>query len=88
MLLCDQNLSSNLYSKSKAFLLLISAEKDQIPVFEKKPLIWEEDMELYSKFLDRKVFITFNELVINVIYYSMLYIYIHGAHGETLRLNI
>uniref|UniRef100_A0A8C1NS52 Ciliogenesis-associated TTC17-interacting protein n=1 Tax=Cyprinus carpio TaxID=7962 RepID=A0A8C1NS52_CYPCA len=29
-------------------------EKDQIPVFEKKPLIWEEDMELYSKFLDRK----------------------------------
>uniref|UniRef100_A0A8C3VXN7 Ciliogenesis-associated TTC17-interacting protein n=1 Tax=Catagonus wagneri TaxID=51154 RepID=A0A8C3VXN7_9CETA len=24
------------------------------PVFEKKPLVWEEDMELYSKFLDRK----------------------------------
>ncbi len=59
------------------FLLLISAEKDQIPVFEKKPLIWEEDMELYSKFLDRKVFITFNELVINVIYYSRWYIYIY-----------
>ncbi|XP_026115007.1 ciliogenesis-associated TTC17-interacting protein [Carassius auratus] len=34
--------------------LLDGAEKDQIPVFEKKPLIWEEDMELYSKFLDRK----------------------------------
>ncbi|XP_056122885.1 ciliogenesis-associated TTC17-interacting protein [Rhinichthys klamathensis goyatoka] len=34
--------------------LLDGEEKDQIPVFEKKPLIWEEDMELYSKFLDRK----------------------------------
>ncbi|KTG00698.1 hypothetical protein cypCar_00025282 [Cyprinus carpio] len=34
--------------------LLDGVEKDQIPVFEKKPLIWEEDMELYSKFLDRK----------------------------------
>lgn len=32
-----------------------SVDKDQIPVLEKKPLIWEEDMELYSKFLDRKV---------------------------------
>ncbi|XP_042615116.1 ciliogenesis-associated TTC17-interacting protein-like, partial [Cyprinus carpio] len=34
--------------------LLDGVEKDQTPVFEKKPLIWEEDMELYSKFLDRK----------------------------------
>ena len=25
------------------------------PVFEKKPLMWEEDMELFSKFIDRKV---------------------------------
>uniref|UniRef100_A0A673H5J0 Ciliogenesis-associated TTC17-interacting protein n=1 Tax=Sinocyclocheilus rhinocerous TaxID=307959 RepID=A0A673H5J0_9TELE len=33
-------------------------EKDLIPVFEKKPLIWEEDMELYSKFLYRKVPVT------------------------------
>ncbi|XP_067596706.1 ciliogenesis-associated TTC17-interacting protein isoform X3 [Pseudorca crassidens] len=24
------------------------------PVFEKKPLVWEEDLELYSKFVDRK----------------------------------
>ncbi|XP_029081916.1 ciliogenesis-associated TTC17-interacting protein [Monodon monoceros] len=24
------------------------------PVFEKKPLVWEEDMELYSRFVDRK----------------------------------
>ncbi|XP_056606867.1 ciliogenesis-associated TTC17-interacting protein isoform X3 [Triplophysa dalaica] len=35
-------------------LLLDGVDKKQIPVFEKKPLIWEEDMELYSKFLDRK----------------------------------
>ncbi|XP_054405808.1 ciliogenesis-associated TTC17-interacting protein isoform X6 [Pongo abelii] len=35
----------------------ILREEDEIeprPVFEKKPLVWEEDMELYSKFLDRK----------------------------------
>uniref|UniRef100_A0A8C9AM60 Ciliogenesis-associated TTC17-interacting protein n=1 Tax=Prolemur simus TaxID=1328070 RepID=A0A8C9AM60_PROSS len=35
----------------------IMREEDEIeprPVFEKKPLVWEEDMELYSKFLDRK----------------------------------
>lgn len=24
-------------------------------MFEKKPLVWEEDMELYSRFLGRKV---------------------------------
>ncbi|NP_001070238.1 ciliogenesis-associated TTC17-interacting protein [Danio rerio] len=36
----------------KTFFFLV--EKDKIPVMEKKPLIWEEDMELYSKFLDRK----------------------------------
>ncbi|XP_074255129.1 ciliogenesis-associated TTC17-interacting protein isoform X5 [Saimiri boliviensis] len=32
-------------------------EVDEIeprPVFEKKPLVWEEDMELYTKFLERK----------------------------------
>ncbi|KAM5267121.1 ciliogenesis-associated TTC17-interacting protein isoform 3-T3 [Hipposideros larvatus] len=32
-------------------------ERDEIeprPVFEKKPLMWEEDMELYSRFLNRK----------------------------------
>nr|XP_019597423.1 PREDICTED: ciliogenesis-associated TTC17-interacting protein isoform X3 [Rhinolophus sinicus] len=36
----------------------IIREEDEIeprPVFEKKPLMWEEDMELYSRFLDRKV---------------------------------
>ncbi|KAM8934047.1 ciliogenesis-associated TTC17-interacting protein [Pelodytes ibericus] len=35
--------------------VLIEAEQpDPKPVFEKKPLIWEEDMQLYSNFLDRK----------------------------------
>ncbi|XP_062852917.1 ciliogenesis-associated TTC17-interacting protein isoform X3 [Trichomycterus rosablanca] len=34
--------------------LLSVDERDQKPVFEKKPLVWQEDMELYSKFLDRK----------------------------------
>ncbi|KPP67336.1 hypothetical protein Z043_114088 [Scleropages formosus] len=29
-------------------------EKEDKAAFEKKPLLWEEDMELYSKFLDRK----------------------------------
>ncbi|XP_047629437.1 ciliogenesis-associated TTC17-interacting protein isoform X2 [Phacochoerus africanus] len=35
----------------------ILREEDAIeprPVFEKKPLVWEEDMELFSKFMDRK----------------------------------
>ncbi|XP_007933963.1 ciliogenesis-associated TTC17-interacting protein [Orycteropus afer afer] len=35
----------------------ILREEDEIeppPEFQKKPLAWEEDMELYSKFLDRK----------------------------------
>ncbi|XP_058561126.1 ciliogenesis-associated TTC17-interacting protein isoform X6 [Neofelis nebulosa] len=35
----------------------ILRDKDEIepaPVFEKKPLVWEEDMELYSRFLGRK----------------------------------
>ncbi|XP_004864654.2 ciliogenesis-associated TTC17-interacting protein [Heterocephalus glaber] len=35
----------------------ILREEDEIepsPVFHKKPMVWEEDMELYSKFLDRK----------------------------------
>ncbi|XP_006892005.1 PREDICTED: uncharacterized protein C2orf62 homolog [Elephantulus edwardii] len=29
-------------------------EPEPPPVFEKKPLAWEEDMELYSRFLERK----------------------------------
>lgn len=34
---------------------LFSDERDRKSVWEKKPLVWEEDIELYSKFLDRKV---------------------------------
>lgn len=29
-------------------------EEPDKPLFEKKPLVWEEDMQMYSKFLDRK----------------------------------
>ncbi|XP_027947931.1 ciliogenesis-associated TTC17-interacting protein isoform X1 [Eumetopias jubatus] len=35
----------------------ILREKDETepgPAFEKRPLVWEEDMELYSRFVDRK----------------------------------
>lgn len=28
--------------------------RDDRPVFERKPLVWEEDMQMHSKFLDRK----------------------------------
>lgn len=38
--------------------LFPSPHPDEIeppPVFEKKPLVWEEDLELHSKFLHRKV---------------------------------
>jgi len=42
-------------------------------VFEKKPLIWEEDMELYSKFLDRKVpIITVHKLLTDTINHSRI----------------
>ncbi|XP_041933967.1 ciliogenesis-associated TTC17-interacting protein isoform X1 [Alosa sapidissima] len=34
--------------------LISEDEQDDKPVFEKRPLVWEEDMQLYSKFLDRK----------------------------------
>lgn len=36
----------------------LSPHPDEIeprPVFEKQPLVWEDDMELYSRFVDRKV---------------------------------
>lgn len=38
-----------------AFFVPHPDEIEPRPVFEKKPPVWEEDMELYSKFLDRKV---------------------------------
>lgn len=42
-------------SEYTSFLPPHPDEIEPPPVFEKKPLMWEEDMELYSKFLDRKV---------------------------------
>lgn len=42
-------------SENALQLSFLLEEGDKKPVFEKKPLIWEEDMELHSKFLDRKV---------------------------------
>lgn len=30
-------------------------EEPQKPTFDKKPLNWEEDLQLYSEFMDRKV---------------------------------
>ena len=35
--------------------LCLLDEEPPKPVFEKKELNWEEDMQMYSKFLDRKV---------------------------------
>lgn len=59
-------------NKSKGFASLFLVEKDHIPVFEKKPLIWEEDMELYSKFLDRKVPITVHKHLTDAIYHPRI----------------
>ena len=30
-------------------------EEIERPTFEKRDLVWEDDMELYSKYLDKKV---------------------------------
>lgn len=47
---------------------LFSDERDRKLVCEQKPLVWEEDIELYSKFLDRKVvFMIINKYIIQVI---------------------
>ncbi|XP_004638303.2 ciliogenesis-associated TTC17-interacting protein [Octodon degus] len=60
-LLSDGHLVKRVQVGSPGCFLLtkmpILREEDEIespPVFRKKPLVWEEDMELYSKFLDRK----------------------------------
>lgn len=39
---------------TKMPILRMDDEIEPQPVFEKKPLVWEEDLELYSKFLERK----------------------------------
>lgn len=40
---------------SAAFLPPHPDEIEPRPAFEKKPLVWEEDVELYSRFMERKV---------------------------------
>lgn len=52
------------------FLLLFADEEPQKPTFEKQPLKWEEDAQLYSHFLDRKV--TTVESTCEVVYDSFL----------------
>ncbi|XP_016012220.2 ciliogenesis-associated TTC17-interacting protein isoform X2 [Rousettus aegyptiacus] len=60
-LLSDGHLAKRIQVGSPSYCLITKMpslrEEDEIepqPVFKKKPLVWEEDMELYSKFLDRK----------------------------------
>lgn len=56
--LFDKFLSYPFASHCSLYLFDISVcadEQDDKPVFEKRPLVWEEDMQLYSKFLERKV---------------------------------
>ena len=38
-----------------SFLMFIEDDELEKPSFEKKPINIEEDMEMYSKFLERKV---------------------------------
>ncbi|XP_059024042.1 ciliogenesis-associated TTC17-interacting protein isoform X1 [Mustela lutreola] len=60
-LLSDGHLAKRIQVGSPGYCLVtqmpILKEKDEMeprPVFEKKPLVWVEDMELYSRFVDRK----------------------------------
>ncbi|XP_012384920.1 ciliogenesis-associated TTC17-interacting protein isoform X3 [Dasypus novemcinctus] len=60
-LFSDGHLAKRVQVGSPGFCIVtkmpILREEDEMeprPVFEKKPLVWEEDLELYSRFLDRK----------------------------------
>ncbi|XP_048664949.1 ciliogenesis-associated TTC17-interacting protein [Marmota marmota marmota] len=60
-MLCDGHLAKRIQVGSPGYCIItkmpILRKEDVIepkPVFEKKPLEWEEDLELYSKFLERK----------------------------------
>ncbi|XP_026989455.2 ciliogenesis-associated TTC17-interacting protein isoform X1 [Tachysurus fulvidraco] len=44
----------HLFFNCNVLLCLFLDERDRKSGCEKKPLVWEEDIELYSKFLDRK----------------------------------
>ena len=45
------------------YICLFSDEEPEKPTFDKRDLSWEDDMEMYSKFLDRKVR---NKWILNV----------------------
>ncbi|XP_029789705.1 ciliogenesis-associated TTC17-interacting protein isoform X2 [Suricata suricatta] len=60
-LLSDGHLAKRIQMGSPGCCMItkmpVLRDKDEIqpgPVFEKQPLVWEDDMELYSKFVDRK----------------------------------
>ncbi|XP_037704716.1 probable hydrolase PNKD isoform X7 [Choloepus didactylus] len=60
-LFSDGHLAKRIQVGSPGFCIVtkmpILREEDETeprPVFEKKPFLWEEDVELYSRFLDRK----------------------------------
>nr|XP_020028168.1 ciliogenesis-associated TTC17-interacting protein isoform X1 [Castor canadensis] len=60
-LLSDGHLAKRIQVGSSGCCIItkmpVLREKDETeppPTFEKKPLLWEEDMELYSRFLERK----------------------------------
>ncbi|KAG3275225.1 ciliogenesis associated TTC17 interacting protein [Ictidomys tridecemlineatus] len=60
-MLCDGHLAKRIQVGSPGYCIItkmpILRKEDVVepkPVFEKKPLEWEEDLELYSRFLERK----------------------------------
>ncbi|XP_036872456.2 ciliogenesis-associated TTC17-interacting protein isoform X3 [Manis javanica] len=60
-LLSDGHLAKRVQVGSRGYCMVTKMpitrevdEREPGPVFEKKPLVWEEDLELYSKFVDRK----------------------------------
>ena len=59
------------------FLFPPPEEEPEKPTFGKKDLNWEEDMQLYSKFLDRKVRRSTVELVS-----TYCHIYFHNSYRE------
>ena len=52
-LLCKKSLFP--YLHVFVYLCCVSEVRDDKPVFEKRSLVWEEDMQMHSMFLDRKV---------------------------------
>ena len=62
ILILDSHLASRVHVGSPVTMHLLRIpepqpvdDREDKPTFPKKPLNWEEDMQLYSQFLDRKV---------------------------------